>query len=131
MTKPMTDRLTDRQARRDGTAGEAGGETMQVPVNVYQADQALVVVAPLPGVMPADVEVVVDGTEVTIRAAMRTPAPKEYLVHEWHYGPFERTITVPEGYAGEAKASFGNGQLALSLGRGDSAGAPSQVIRPA
>jgi HSP20 family protein len=127
MTKPMTDRLTDRQARRDGTSGEAGGETMQVPVNVYEADQALVIVAPLPGVMPGDVEIVLDGTEVTIRAAMRSAAPKDYLVHEWHYGPYERTVTVPDGYGGEAKASFGNGQLAVHLGRGDAAG--SQVIR--
>ena len=129
MTKPMSDRLDERQARRDGSAGEAGGETMNVPVNVYEADGALVIVAPLPGVMPSDVEVVVDGTSVTLRAAMRSPAPKDYLLHEWHYGPFERTIDVPEGYGGEAKASFGNGQLAVSLGRGESTGA--QTIRPA
>jgi len=128
MTKPMTERLDERQARRDGTAGESGGETMTVPVNVYEADQALVIVAPLPGVMPADVEIVVDGTEVTIRAAMRSAAPKDYLVHEWHYGPFERTVTVPEGYGAGAKASFGNGQLALHLGKGE--GGASQVIRP-
>jgi HSP20 family molecular chaperone IbpA len=128
MTKAMTDRLDERQARRDGSSGEAGGETMTVPVNVYEADEALVIVAPLPGVMPTDVEVVVDGTEVTIRAAMRSPAPKDYLVHEWHYGPFERTLDVPPGYGGECKASFGNGQLAVHLGRGDSAA--TQVVRP-
>jgi HSP20 family molecular chaperone IbpA len=131
MTKPMTERLTDRQARRDGSAGEPGGETMSVPVNVYEADGAVVVIAPLPGVMPGDVEVVVDGTEVVIRAAMRSAAPKDYLVHEWHYGPYERTLSVPEGYGGEVKVSFGNGQLALHLGRGDTAGAGSKVVRPA
>lgn len=129
MTKPMTERLTDRQARRDGSAGEPGGETMHVPVNVYEADEALVIVAPLPGVMPDDVEVVVDGTDVVIRAAMRSAAPKDYLVHEWHYGPFERALTIPAGYGGEAKASFGNGQLAVHLGRGDAAGG-SRVVRP-
>ena len=128
MTKPMTDRLDERQARRDGSAGEPGGETMSVPVNVYEADDALVIVAPLPGVMPSDVEVVVDGRSVTLRAAMRSPAPKDYLVHEWHYGPFERTLEVPDGFGGQAKASFGNGQLAVHLGRGDNAG--SQTIRP-
>jgi HSP20 family molecular chaperone IbpA len=128
MTKPMTERLTDRRARRDGTSGETGGETMHVPVNVYEADGAVVIVAPLPGVMPGDVEVVVDGAEVVIRAAMRSPAPKDYLVHEWHYGPYERTVSVPEGYGGEAKVSFGNGQLAVRVGRGEPAG--MQVIRP-
>jgi HSP20 family molecular chaperone IbpA len=130
MTKTMSDRLTDRQARREGTSGETGGETMQVPVNMYEADGAVVIVAPLPGVMPADVEVVVDGTEVVIRAAMRSAAPKDYLVHEWHYGPFERVVSVPEGYGGDAKISFGNGQLALHLGKGQSQPG-SRVIHPA
>ena len=129
MTKPMSDRLTDRQARRDGEAGETGGETMHVPVNVYESDGALVIIAPLPGVMPADVEVVVDGTEVVIRAAMRSAAPKDYLVHEWHYGPFERALSIPSGYGGDVKASFGNGQLAVHVGKGEGAGG-SRVIRP-
>jgi HSP20 family molecular chaperone IbpA len=128
MTKTMSDRLSDRQARRDGTSGEAGGEILSVPVNMYEADSALVVVAPLPGVMPGDVEVVVDGTELVIRAAMRTPAPKEYLVHEWHYGPYERALSVPAGYGGDVKVSFGNGQLAVHLGKGEPTG--SQVVRP-
>lgn len=128
MNRPMTDRLDERQARRDGAAGETGGETMSVPVNVYEADSALVIVAPLPGVMPGDVEVVVDGTDVTIRAAMRSPAPKDYLVHEWHYGPYERTLTIPEGYGGEVKVSFGNGQLAVHVGRG--AGEGARVVKP-
>ena len=128
MTTPMSDRLDQRQARRDGTSGEAGGETMTVPVNVYESDGALVVVAPLPGVMPGDVEVVVDGTELTIRAAMRSAAPKDYLVHEWHYGPYERVLTIPEEYGGDVKASFGNGQLAVHVGRGEPAG--SRVVKP-
>lgn len=98
------------------------------PVNVYEAEEAVVIVAPLPGVMPDDVEVVVDGTEVTIRAAQRSAAPKNYIVHEWQYGPYERTLSVPEGYAGEAKASFGNGQLAVSLGKGEGPG--SRTIKP-
>jgi HSP20 family molecular chaperone IbpA len=131
MSKPMSDRLEERQARRDGSSGETGGEVMTVPVNVYEADAALVVVAPLPGVMAGDVEIAVDGNELTIRAAMRSPAPKDYLVHEWHYGPFERRVALPDGYGGEAKVSFGNGQLAVHLGRGDAGAAGARVIHPA
>jgi HSP20 family protein len=126
----MEDRLDERQARRDGDAGEVGGETMRVPVNVYEAETALVIVAPLPGVMPDDVAVSVDGRTVTITADMRSPAPKEYLLHEWHYGPFERTLEIPEGYGADAKASFGNGQLAVSLGRGTPAGDGPLVLTP-
>lgn len=128
MTKSMSDRLDERQARREGNAGEPGGETMTVPVNVYEADNAIVVIAPLPGVMPDDVEVVLDGTVLHIRASMRSPAPKDYLLHEWHYGPYERSVQLPEGYGADPKVSFGNGQLAVRLGRGAADGtAPLDV----
>lgn len=130
MSKTMSDRLDDRQARRDGQAGEVGGETLRVPVNVYESDNALVIVAPLPGVMPDDVAVTIEPGRVTITADMRSPAPKEYLLHEWHYGPFERTLDVPEGYGGDAKASFGNGQLAVSIGRGEPAVDSPLVLTP-
>lgn len=122
MSKDIDDRLEDLQARREGRAGETGGETMRVPVNVYEAEEALVVVAPLPGVMPGDISVVVDGGELRIAASMRSAAPKDYLVHEWHYGPFERTVDLPEGFGGGGTATYGNGQLAIRLTRGTGGG---------
>lgn len=94
MSKTISERMDDRQARRDGTSGEPGGETQRVPVNVYETDNAVVIVAPLPGVMPEDVSVTVEAGQVTITASMRSPAPKDYLVHEWHYGPFERAVVT-------------------------------------
>lgn len=130
MSKTMSDRLDERQARRDGLAGDSGGETLRVPVNMYESDNALVIVAPLPGVMPDDVAVTVEPSKVTITASMRSPAPKDYLVHEWHYGPFERIVDVPAGYGGDAKASFGNGQLAVSITRGEPVGDEPMVLTP-
>ena len=56
---------------------------------------------------------------MTIEAAMRTAAPKRYLVHEWHYGPYRRELELPKGFGASATASFGNGQLAVHLSRGD------------
>src|SRR5947209_2554922 len=94
-------------------------EPQPVPVNLYRTDEALVLVAPLPGVMADDVEVVVEPGQVTVSAAMRTAAPKDYLLHEWHYGPYRRSIELPWGFGATAAASFGNGQLAVHLGRGD------------
>ena len=118
MNKPIAERLDDRQARRDGGTGESGGETMQVPVNMWEADGAVVVVAPLPGVMAGDVSLEVEPGRLTIKANMRSAAPKDYLLHEWHYGPFERTVDIPDGFGDEVRTSFGNGQLAVSLCRG-------------
>jgi HSP20 family protein len=128
MTKPMEERLEDRQARRDGGSGETGGEMMTVPVNVYEADGAVVVVAPLPGVMAGDVTLEVEPGRLTIRAAMRSAAPKDYLLHEWHYGPFERTLDIPAGFGAEVKTSFGNGQLAVSLCRGEPTGTKTITV---
>jgi HSP20 family molecular chaperone IbpA len=82
----------------------------------------VVVVAPLPGVMADDVTVTVDDGVVTIAADLRTEAPKDYLLHEWHYGPYERTVELPEGFGGTAEATFANGQLALRVERGEGGG---------
>jgi len=111
-----------------GEAVRMASEPQTVPVNLYQTDEALVLVAPLPGVMADDVEVVVEPGQVTVSAAMRTAAPKDYLLHEWHYGPYRRSIELPRGFGATATASFGNGQLAVQLGRGD----PTErfVVRP-
>ncbi len=118
----------NEDAARIADAVAAGAQPESVPVNVYEADEALVLIAPLPGVMPDDVEVDVEGRSVTIRAAMRTAAPKDYLLHEWHYGPYERTVEVPEGFGGPVETSFGNGQLAVRVKRGP--GGDRRVVRP-
>ena len=124
---PAQRRAMSDTSNETGTAA-AGGEPQHVPVNVYETDRALVIVAPLPGVMEDDVSVVVEGTSATISAAMRTTAEKDYLVHEWHYGPYERTVDLPEGFGGTAEASFANGQLALRIQRGDGEGRQTVTI---
>jgi len=98
------------------------------PVNVYEAGDALVIVAPLPAVTPDDVSITVDGDRVVIEAALRTAAPKDYLLHEWRYGGYRRELQIPAGYRAGAEASLANGQLALRILRGDSGG--NTVIHP-
>ncbi len=103
----------------EGGAQAAAGQPQQVPVNLYETEQAIVLVAPLPGVMADDISVTVDGRTVHIAADLRTKAVKDYLLHEWHYGPYERTVEVPDGFGGPAEATFANGQLALRIERGE------------
>jgi len=103
---------------RLGEAMEAATHPQTVPVNLYETEEALVAVAPLPGVMADDIEIAVEQGRLTITAAMRTAAPKDYLRHEWHYGPYEREVEIPEDFGAQIAASFGNGQLAIQLGRG-------------
>ena len=90
------------------------------PINMYETDGALVVVAALPGVMLDDVNVEIDGRTMRITAGERSAAQKrDYLVHEWNYGPYQRDVDLPGDFAGKVEASFGNGQLAVRIVKGD------------
>lgn len=104
----------------DGNGDQAAkGKPQTLPVNMYAADRAVVVVAPMPAIAVDDVNVTVGDGKVTITAERRTEAPKDYLLHEWHYGPYQRVIDLPDGYRGCAEATFANGQLALRVEKGD------------
>ena len=109
--------------------GLAEYDPQRVPVNMYETTEALVLVLPLPGVMAEDVTIDVEDERVHINATQRSAAEKDYITHEWHYGPYERMVSVPPGFGGEAFATFGNGQLAVHLQRGD-ARAGKVVVRP-
>lgn len=93
--------------------------TQHFPINMYETEGALVVVAPLPGVMLDDVEIDIEGRTMRIRAGQRTAAEKDYIVHEWEYGPYERDVALPGDFGGNIEASFGNGQLAVRVLKGD------------
>ena len=110
------------------TAVGAMLEPQRVPVNMYEAGDAVVVVAPLPAVMPEDVTITRTGHRLRISARLRTAAPKDYLLHEWSYGAYERDVDLPPEFAGNVEASLANGQLAVRVLRGDDNG--EQTIHP-
>ena len=93
-----------------------------VPVNMYEATGALVVVAPLPAVTADDVRVEIrPGAPATLRfwARVRSAGPREFLLHEWEYGGYERQLDVPDGFGGGVEATLNNGQLAIRVLRGE------------
>jgi HSP20 family molecular chaperone IbpA len=97
-------------------AAEAIMQVQPVPVNAYEA---LVIVAPLPAVQADDVQVEIRPGCVRFWAHLRSAAPREYLLHEWDYGGYEREIDLPEGYGGGVEATLANGQLAIRVLRGE------------
>jgi HSP20 family protein len=102
-------------------ATRATEETMRpqtVPVNMYETDGAVVVVAPLPAVQPDDVHIDLWPGKLRITAHLRSAGPRDYLVHEWDYGGFERELELPPGFGGGVEASLANGQLAVRVLRG-------------
>jgi HSP20 family protein len=106
-------------------ATDAAEEQMRpqtVPVNVYETDAALVVVAPLPAVQPDDVTIDVTPGRLRVTASLRSAAPREYLVHEWDYGGYEREVDLPAGFGADVEATLANGQLAVRILRGEPTG---------
>jgi len=113
----------------DSTAAtEAEMRPQPVPVNVYEAGEALVVVAPLPAVTPADVQIELEPGHLRFWAHLRSSGPREFLVNEWEYGGYERVLDIPAGYGSGVEASLANGQLVIRVLRGEPAG--SIVISP-
>ena len=85
------------------------------------ATGAFVVVAPLPAVTAADVAVEVrPGDPATLRfwSHVRSAGPRDYLLHEWEYGGYERQLDLPAGYGDGVEATLHNGQLVVRVLRG-------------
>jgi HSP20 family molecular chaperone IbpA len=103
---------------------EAEMRPQSVPVNVYEASGAMVVVAPMPAVHREDVRVELrPGSPPTVRfwAHLRSAGPRPYLVHEWEYGGYERQLDLPAEFGGGVEASLRNGQLVVRVLRGECA----------
>jgi HSP20 family molecular chaperone IbpA len=101
---------------RAATAETARVMTPQnVPVNAYQTPGAFVIVAPFPAVTEKDVCVELTSGEVRFWAELRSAGPREYAIHEWEYGGYERTVETPAGFGAGVEATLTNGQLVVRV----------------
>ncbi len=123
-----TDQPSHQDVVESTVATQDGMRPQNVPVNVYETTAALVIVAPLPAVTAGDVSIELRPGRVRFWAELRSAGPREYLVHEWDYGGYEREIDLPEGYGGGVEASLANGQIAIRVLRGEPTG--TTVIQP-
>ena len=104
-----------------------------VPINLFENDRELMVVAPMPGVAPEDISVdVLDDGRLTLRARMHGEGQERirYLVREWSYGPYERTIELPCAVdAMRANVSYGNGVLSITFPKASTTGAGRVLVQ--
>jgi HSP20 family protein len=94
----------------------------ELPVNLYDDGHELVAVVPMPGLTPSEIEIEVTEQELVIRGQLRGPGQeaRQYLLHEWRYGPFTRTVSLPFAVDAErANATHGNGILTVALPKAD------------
>lgn len=97
----------------------------QVPVNIYSADDKVMVAALMPGLQPEDISVEVGaGGELALRAELRGRLKDWKDVHreEWQAGGYSRDLTLPlpvDGSGGHA--TYENGVLVVILPQSDAA----------
>ena len=115
----MSEQPTHQDVTEATTAAQATMRPQTVPINVYETTGALVIVAPLPAVTADDVSIELRPGCLRLWAQLRSAAPRQYLVHEWDYGGYEREIDLPEGFGSRVEASLANGQLAVRVLRGE------------
>jgi HSP20 family molecular chaperone IbpA len=99
-----------------------------VPVNAYETSGAFVIVALFPAVKENDVSVELTEDGVRLCAELRSAGPREYTIHEWEYGGYERFVETPPGFGSGAEASLANGQLVVRVLSGDFTG--NKTIHP-
>jgi HSP20 family protein len=125
--EPLREMMTLRQAmdrlfddsyvRSPSTGVERRPERVrQLPVDAYATDEALVVKASLPGVNPDEVDVMLDGDNLTIRAEIKPDDEQDYVIRERASGTFARTVTLNlPVQADKIAAEFKHGVLTLTL----------------
>jgi HSP20 family molecular chaperone IbpA len=122
------ERPTREQVLEATEQAEATMRPQRVPVNVYEAGRALVVLAPMPAVTPEDVTVELRDGTLRFWSHVRSAGPRDFLVNEWAYGGYEREIDVPPGYGRDVEALLANGQLSIRVLRGDPTAA--RTVKP-
>lgn len=91
----------------------------QLAVDVYQTENDVVIKAPIAGVDPDDIDITVQGDQVTIRGERKEEKEvneENYHAHECYWGAFSRSIVLPtEVDFDKAKVTFKNGILNIRL----------------
>ena len=106
-----------RPVAYDGRAGEA---LPRMKVDVAEQNGAYTVTAELPGVRKEDIQVSIDGSEVTLAAEVKREkeaSQDERVLHtERVYGKVSRSFTLPQEVdEAKAEAKFRDGVLELKL----------------
>jgi HSP20 family protein len=85
----------------------------------YVEGKTLHIKADLPGIDPKDVEIVVEGRQLTLKGERKAEQETQngnYFQREVRYGRFARTFPLPEGVKAEdIQAAYRNGVLEISV----------------
>jgi HSP20 family protein len=118
-------RILNEPFRMFDWAAESATAAWTPPVDIFEQDDAIRIVAELPGVRPEDVRITLEGNLLTIRGTKEQVAEeKAERVHRYErtYGAFERTFTLPASIdADKIKAHYDLGVLTITLPKQETA----------
>ena len=90
-----------------------------LPINMYQTEDAYVIVAAVPGVDDNDIEIKVTDGELVIQVKSQATdeiSTRNYVHRERRFGRRTRAITLPKGIQpDDVKASFDRGLLTCTI----------------
>ena len=99
--------------------GAAVERSWMPAVDIIDTPDAFVLKAELAGMQPEDVHVELEDDVLTIKGERHQEERAEneaYESTEWHYGAFQRSITLPHGVKREAiEATYENGVLEVRV----------------
>lgn len=94
-------------------------------VNLYDAGDRYILLAPLPGMTPADLDLSITGETLTMKGERKRPegvSDDTYRRQERHFGRWARTVALPDLVDGsQVSASFAQGVLTVTLPKAESA----------
>lgn len=103
--------------------GVSSGSSWTPAVDIFDAQDEIVLRAELPGLTPEDIDIEVDDNVLTLKGERRfqeTVEEGRYYRLERSYGQFQRSVTLPQGVkADEISAGFDNGVLTVKVPKAD------------
>lgn len=91
----------------------------QLAVDVYQTKEDIIVVAPVPGVSKADLDLSMVESTLTVRGTRKEGEKirtSDYFVQECYWGEFSRSIILPvQVKEEEAEAELKDGMLTVKI----------------
>ena len=119
----LRDEMNRLFTRTLGEGGSSAGAAWTPAVDIFDAADAIVLKAELPGLSPDDIDIEIDESVLTLKGERRfeeTVEEGRYYRVERAYGAFQRSVTLPQSVkADEITATFEHGVLTVRVPKAD------------
>ena len=121
-----------RPAEQQGGERTRARRTFRPPVDIYEAENGLVLLADVPGATPEGVTITLERRALSVHARVEDDGPEGYslVYQEYEVGDYECLFTLAGEFDGDKiEASLTNGVLRLTIPRAAQAEARTIQIK--